>query len=76
MIRKFFKRLADKHKERTLAQRINEMRDGFRVKERGGKLWLLHNGVAFYEIPVIANADEIAHQIETARKAAVNYDSL
>ena len=49
---------------------------GFKVKERGGILWLLLDGVAFYEIPHNFNADTIAGKIEESRKTAIKYDSL
>lgn len=76
MIQKLYRRIIDRQKEKNLKQQTESLRSGFKVKERGGKLWLLHNGVAFCEIPASSNATEIADQIETARIAAVQYESV
>lgn len=53
-----------------------EIRWQFKVVERGGSLWLTHEGVAFFEIPSGKTASEVAKMLNGARTAAITYDGL
>ena len=69
------KYISDKKEEYRL-QTENEIKSKFKVKERGGFLWLTHDGVAFMKIANVAQAEEITKELNKARECAVEFEML
>jgi sulfur transfer complex TusBCD TusB component (DsrH family) len=60
-------------KERKLQDEQNELKRGFQVHERNGKLYLVDNGVAFACMDDSTTAQAISSMLAEARKVAVEY---
>lgn len=73
-MKKIINKFRQKQKEKTLKQRAESLYASFSIEERGGKNWLLHDGVAFKEIPSNATSLEITKLLTDARIASTNYD--
>lgn len=63
-------------KTKNNRQHIATMRDEFKVKEKDGKIWLTHCGIAFREIPSKATAEDIAKELNEARNTALRFEGL
>lgn len=70
------KKWVESQKTKSNKQHIDSMRDEFRVKEKDGKIWLTHYGIAFKEIPPKSTAEDIAKELEDARKTALRFEGL
>lgn len=66
---------ADK-KEKYRLQHEEYLRDSFDVTERGGHMWLTHNGVAFMKVGELSQASDIAGMLNNAREYAVEFERL
>lgn len=55
---------------------VNDVHSQFQVKERGGHLWLTHNGVAFLKIDTDERAQFVTDMLNGARNCAVEYEGL
>lgn len=55
---------------------VNVVHSQFQVDERGGHLWLTHNGVAFLKINASDTSANVAGMLKTARENAVEYEGL
>lgn len=66
---------AAKQAERK-ARREAEIALRFRVCERGGRLFILCGGTAFCVVPEPRTADYIVADLEAARRAALDFDSM
>lgn len=71
-IKKYFK----ERKERERLEEEARLKSEFDVVERGGSLWLTHDGVAFAKFDGDFKADEIAENIKQCRNVAVEYKRL
>lgn len=50
---------------------INRMRDTFRIKEKNGSLWLMHNDTAIDKIAPFASSEEIVTILNETRGFAI-----
>lgn len=55
---------------------VNAVHSQFQVKERGGYLWLTHDGVAFLKMNADDTSANVAGMLKTARENAVEYEGL
>lgn len=76
MITDLVKRAWTKHKEKSANNNISGIRSDFRVCEKNGKIYLLHNGYAFAAMQKDATATEIAEKLNAARDVAVEFEGL
>jgi hypothetical protein len=60
-------------KEKRLNDEINNLRRNFQVTERGGKLWIVENGIAIHSIDDTLTVTEIINILNQARQAAISY---
>lgn len=67
--------IADK-KEKCRLQNEANLKSEFKVVERGGFLWLTHNGVAFMKIASLSKAEDVTKELNKARECAVEFDRL
>lgn len=74
-MKKFKDIMADRKEKARLAEETS-LKAEFRVVERGGDLWLTHDGVAFCAIPFDATSAQITEMLERARLTAVKYNAL
>lgn len=72
----WLKQFIKNRREKKRLKRDVELKSFFKVKERGGRLWLTHDGVAFMEIAPMSLAEDVAKELDKARKTAVEYDKL
>lgn len=73
------KRIIQHFKNRKERQRLQEearLRSEFSVVERGGYLWLTHDGVAFMKISSVAYAADAVKELLIARDTAVEFKKL
>lgn len=61
------------YKEKGRLSEIDRLRDTFRIKEKNGALWIMHNETAVDMIPAFASSEEIVKMLEEARCCAVEY---
>lgn len=71
-IKQYFKN----RKERERLEEEAHLKSEFAVVERGGSLWLTHDGVAFAEFESDDDAHYIASAIDKCRNAAIRYKRL
>lgn len=69
LFKKWFNYFENKNK----TQKEELLKSEFSVTEREGKLWLLHQGVAFMSLNEKSNAKEIADTLNKVRQTAINY---
>ena len=67
--------IADRREKYRLQDEAN-LKAEFKVKERGGFLWLTHQGVAFMKVANLAQAEEITRELNKARECAVEFEKL
>ena len=63
-------------KARTVEQRVESIKDEFEVREKDGKMWILHQGVAFLELDGNCKASSIPESLNKARETAIKYERL
>lgn len=73
---KRFKEIMAARKDKARLAEETNIKAEFRVVERGGDLWLTHDGVAFCAIPSDATSGQITEMLERARLTAVKYNAL
>lgn len=64
------------YKEQNRLQEEAKVKAEFRVQERGGFLWLTHNGVAFMMITSLSKAEDVTKELSKARECAVEFERL
>lgn len=64
--------IEDKKEKYRLKDEAN-MKASFKVKERGGFLWLTYNGVAFKKMESSASASDIVKALNMARDCSVEF---
>lgn len=60
-----------KRKDR-LAQ-IERLRNSFSIKERDGKLWIMHNEIAILKMETFSSTSEVVRILEETKDHAVEY---
>ncbi len=73
---KDFKDFATCYKARCKKRQEQELRERFKIVERGTTLWLTLDGVAFREITKETDANSITALLSDARAAALTFNSL
>lgn len=63
-------------KEKFRLQHQEILRESFDVAERGGFIWLTHNGDAFMKVGDLSQASDIAGMLNEARECAVEFENL
>lgn len=63
-------------KNKARLQNEANLRSDFKVVERGGFLWLTHNGVAFMRVSNLAQAEEVTKELNKARECAVEFERI
>lgn len=65
-----------RHKELSKKKEINAFKSGYKVSERNGKIYLVHQGFAFAVLPNEMTAIEIADELNNAHNAALEFEGL
>lgn len=73
---KTIKQYIANQKEQSRLQRESQLKAEFKVQERGGFLWLTHQGVAFLKVANLAQAEDITKELNEARKCAIEFERL
>lgn len=73
---KRLKRWWIEHKIRARQTKKLDIMRQLRIEENNGKIWLMCNYVAVKEISPLASAKEIVEILNSARKAAVEYETI
>lgn len=63
-------------KEECRKNHEDSIRNSFDITERGGIMWLTHNGVAFMKIASLSQAGDITKTLNEARACAVEFERL
>lgn len=63
-------------KEKAQSQYEADVRADFRVVEKGGFLWLTHQGIAFMKVESTSKASDVAQRLAHARDTAIEYENL
>lgn len=66
----------DDRKESSRKNEAENIKSGFKVAEKNGKIYITHHGYAFAVIAKDATAAEIASKLNEARKAALEFEGL
>lgn len=74
-MRSFRSYIADRKEKYRLQDEAN-LKAEFKVSERGGFLWLTHQGVAFMRVANLAQAGDITLELNKARECAVEFEKL
>lgn len=62
-----------KRKTKSLNRELKELEKSFQVKESGGDLYLLVNGIAFAKIDSKTSSEQAVEQLNNARQSAISY---
>lgn len=73
---KAIKKFIEDKREKSRLQDEANIKAGFKVVERGGFLWLTHNGYAFMKVANLSNAMDIAKELNKARETAIEFERL
>ena len=63
-------------KENAKKKAIAAFKSDYKVSEKDGKIYLIHNGYAFAVVKDNTSASEIAAKLNAARDAALEYEGL
>lgn len=63
-------------KEAAKRKAIEAFKTDYKVSERNGKIYLVHQGRAFAVLPDEMTAAEMANELNNARNAALEYEGL
>lgn len=69
----FLKALLEKQKSRTQHNKELDISSTFYVKEKDGKLWILHNGYAIRELDPSLTVEDIVKLLNMFRATAIKY---
>lgn len=69
----FIRTLFEKYKSKNQHNKEVEIGSTFYVKEKDGKLWILHNGYAVQEIEETLTAKEVVNILTNFRMTAIKY---
>lgn len=72
----FIKDFISRRRAKDHECRMDDLRSRFNVKEKGGSLWVVYDGVAFSEIEPTASSKDIVENLKSIRESAVKYMSL
>lgn len=61
------------YKERGRLSEIDRLRDTFRIKEKNGALWIMHNDTAVFRLEPFTTMDECVSILKDFRDFAVEY---
>lgn len=64
------------YREKKAERQRMELRSRFKVRERGGSLWLTLDGEAFRRIGPTENAETITAMLNEARVVAITFRSI
>lgn len=64
------------YKQKIQFEKESQIKADFEVVERGGFLWLTHNGVAFMKIASASQAETVTAVLNKARECAVEFEKL
>lgn len=64
------------YKENFKRKVIEDFKADYKVSERNGTIYLVHQGRAFAVLPDKMTASEIAKELDNARNAALEYAGL
>lgn len=70
------KEIIKAHKQKAQFEKEAVIKAEFNVVERNGNLWLTHCGIAFMKVASLANAENVAKEINKARETAVEFERL
>lgn len=73
---KTIKQYIANQKEQSRLQKESQLKAEFKVQERGGFLWLTHQGVVFLKVANLAQAEDITKELNEARKCAIEFERL
>lgn len=70
---KFLKTLLEKQKSKTQHAKELDISSTFYVKEKDGKLWILHNGYAIRELDPSLTVEDVVKLLTMFRSTAIRY---
>lgn len=73
---KFIKEFIYRRRVQDHQRRMEELRSGFNIKEKGGCLWLMYDDVAIMDVRPDMDSKDIADSLAAIRNSAVKYQSL
>lgn len=76
MTMKTLKQILTDYKERVKRNKIEALKNSFDVAEKNGKIFITQNGSAFAVMETYTSAREITERLESARRAALEYDGI
>jgi hypothetical protein len=71
--KKYWTQYKSKKKEKTKQEVISEIKEGFQIRERWNKLWIVENNVAIVELENTLTTEDVLKKLTEARNAAINY---
>lgn len=75
-MKRLIKEFIEKRRASFRNEREAELMSEFKVVERGGSLWLTHNGTAFLHFSSLINAKNVTDTLHDVRETAVKFDRL
>lgn len=72
----FIKDFISRRRAKDHERRMDDLRSRFNVKEKGGIMWVMYDGVAISQIESTASSQDIADCLKFIRESAVKYMSL
>lgn len=70
------KKMIEARKQKMRLHREMELRNGFEVVERNGRLWFTHYGVAFMKVTDAAMVESVTQALSEVRDIAVEFEKL
>jgi hypothetical protein len=71
--KKYWIQYKSNKKEKTKQEVISEIKDGFQVRERHNRLWIVENNVAIVELENTLTTEDVLKKLTEARTAAIDY---
>ena len=75
-VKSYFVNLLNQKRIKRIVRDNEQIRQEFDVEERDGSLWLTHQGIAFLKVSSLANAHDVAMELNKVREYAIEFKSL
>jgi hypothetical protein len=72
-LKSYWEQYKNKKKEKTTQEVFTEIKDGFQIREKWNKLWIVENNIGIIELDKSLSAEEVIEKLTEARNAAINY---
>lgn len=71
--KQYWESLKAEYKRKSSDRMIRRINESFNVTEKGGKVYLSHDGCVFYEFTDNERVSDIVESLKEARSAVINY---